>query len=527
MGSIPNERRFKADSVAVIGAGPSGIAAAKYLLAEGVFSKIQVFEQRATVGGIWNYVPCPENAPKDQAIPQTNPFSGLDQPIWDESNATGILGKEDREKATFLSPLYDRLETNIPRGLMGFSDLPWPEDTQLFPKHREVQAYIERYSQDVRHLVQFSTQVLDLAQDASGKWTIKTQPITPTDNNNIATHHFDAVVVANGHFNIPYIPHVRGIEAWSAAHPGLITHSKFYRRPETYAGKKVIVVGNSASGIDISGQINPYCKPPLILSSKSESYFQAGVQANQAEKPPIAEFIPANRTVVFEDGSRESHVDAVLYCTGYFYSYPFISTRALDPPLVTTGERVENLYQHVFYRPNPSLALPVLNQKVIPFPCAEAQAAVIARVFAGRLALPAEADMQAWEESVVAELGAGREFHVLGFPRDADYINMMHDWAVSADDEGREPAGADAYVRRRSVGGGEKAGGDVEDGRARGKQPPYWGELEYWTRERFPAIKKAFMDCGEARSEKRSLLDVGFDFEAWKREKEEEGKALL
>lgn len=29
MGSIPDERRFKADSVAVIGAGPSGIAAAK------------------------------------------------------------------------------------------------------------------------------------------------------------------------------------------------------------------------------------------------------------------------------------------------------------------------------------------------------------------------------------------------------------------------------------------------------------------------------------------------------------------
>ena len=75
------------------------------------------------MGGIWNYVPCPEGAPKDQAIPQINPFAGLDEPIWDSSNAKDVLGKQDREKASFLSPLYDRLETNIPRGLMGFQDM--------------------------------------------------------------------------------------------------------------------------------------------------------------------------------------------------------------------------------------------------------------------------------------------------------------------------------------------------------------------------------------------------------------------
>ena len=144
---------------------------ARYLLAEQAFSKIQIFEQRATVGGIWNYVPCPESAPKDQAVPQTNPFAGLDEPIWRNSNTNDTLSKEDREKATFLSPLYDRLETNIPRGLMGFSDLLWPENAQLFPKHTQVQEYIEHYSKDVLHLIQFLTQVLDLHQEPSGGWT--------------------------------------------------------------------------------------------------------------------------------------------------------------------------------------------------------------------------------------------------------------------------------------------------------------------------------------------------------------------
>lgn len=157
---------------------------------------------------------------------------------------------------------------------MGFSDLPWSEDTQLFPKHTEVQAYIEQYSHDVRHLIEFQTQVLDLHQETSSKWTIKTKSVTPDENVEVAEHHFDAVVVANGHFNIPYIPKVPGIEAFSKAHPGTISHSKFYRLPEQYSGKKVVIVGNSASGIDIAGQIMPYCHQPLISSSKSESYLQ-------------------------------------------------------------------------------------------------------------------------------------------------------------------------------------------------------------------------------------------------------------
>jgi cation diffusion facilitator CzcD-associated flavoprotein CzcO len=381
---------------------------------------------------------------------------------------------------------------------MGFSDLPWPETAQLFPKHAEVQKYIEDYSQDIRHLIQFETQVVDLQQKQSGGWNLKTQPITRSTNNpEPETHHFDAIVLANGHFNIPYIPQVPGISAWNAAHPGTITHSKFYRLPEQHVGKKVIIVGNSASGIDIAGQIAPFSNPPLLISSKSESYLQSGeTPSNQLDKPPIAKFIPKDRTVEFEDGSRESHVDAVLYCTGYFYSFPFISN--LSPQLTTTGERVENLYQHLFYRPDPTLALPVLNQKVIPFPFAEAQAAVVARVFSGRLELPSEKEMEEWERREVEEKGEGRGFHVLKFPKDAEFINMMRDWALSAE-------GEDGVV---------------------GKQPPHWGEKEFWTRERFPAIKKAFQGFGEERHEVRTLAEVGFDFEAWK-EKDREDKGLL
>jgi len=488
---------------------------ARYLLAEHAFSRITIYEQRSNVGGIWNYVPCPGGAPKDLAVPQTDCHAPKDEPIWDHSNAGKVMDGKSREEAAFMTPMYDRLETNIPRGLMGFSDLEWPGDCQLFPQHEKVLQYIERYAGDVRRLIQFNVQVLDVRLASDERWIVKTQTVKNGMQSDPHEEHFDAVVVASGHFDIPYIPSVPGIEQWSQAYPGVVSHSKFYRKPENYAGQKVIVVGNSASGIDIGAQIQTVCKWPLLQSQKSESFLLSDPSPSKQDKPPIAEYMIDNRSVRFEDGTVETDVDAVLYCTGYFYSFPFLTS--LEPPLVTSGERVENLYQHVFYRPHPTLSFLVLNQKIIPFPLAEAQAAVIARVYSGRLPLPSEQEMQAWEDRVAEEMGAGREFHVLKFPMDADYINFCHDWAMNANGEKTSASEVNGYTNGRSA----------SDRAVIGKTPPYWGEKEYWARERFPAIKKAFQDFGEERHSKRTLEDVGFSFERWKEEKAEEGKRLL
>lgn len=403
-----------------------------------------------------------------------------------------------------MTPLYDHLETNIPRGLMEFSDLDWDDDCQLFPEHRKVLEYIERYAEDVRHLIRFRTQVLDVSLTTDGRWTVETQSFDPDGEVRAEQQVFDAVVVASGHFDVPYIPDVMGIQSWNKAYPGAILHSKFYRNPDQYAGKKVVVVGNSASGVDIGAHIQETCQWPLLVSQKSESFLLSVQSPSKTEKPPIAEYIIQDRSVRFDDGTVEKDIDAVLYCTGYFYSFPFLDS--LDPPVITTGERVENLYRHIFYRPRPTLAFPVLNQKIIPFPLAEAQSAVIARVWSGRLPLPLDEEMKIWEEQTIAEMGDGRNFHVLKFPDDADYINMCYGWAISADGEGMT---AHEFIN-----------GTLD--REKGKEPPYWGEKEYWTRERFPAIKKAFQDYGEARHDKRTVEDVGFDFEQWKKKNKDD-----
>lgn len=206
------------------------------------------------------------------------------------------------EGAAFLSPLYDRLETNIPRGLMGFSDLDWPKNRPLFPTHDQVLEYIETYAKDVQHLIAFQTQVVDARQDEDGRWQIKTQQISPGEDAPISAETFDAVAVASGHFDVPYIPPVPGMETWNKAYPEVISHSKFYRKPENYKGKKVIVVGSSASGVDIAAQVATMCKAPLHHSLDLDLCAEAEEMPTRINKPRIDEFILDDRSVRFADG---------------------------------------------------------------------------------------------------------------------------------------------------------------------------------------------------------------------------------
>lgn len=130
---------------------------------------------------------------------------------------------------------------------------------------------------------------------------------------------------------------------------------------------------------------------------------------------------------------------------------------------------------------------------------------MLARVYAGRLALPSYAEMGEWEEERTGREGG--KFHVLGYPRDAEYINMLCDWAAGAEKrEGLENGGRGKVARR-------------------------WGERECWMRERFPGIRRAFVERGEERKRVRTVEELGFVFEDggekregdWKRDYGEDG----
>jgi cation diffusion facilitator CzcD-associated flavoprotein CzcO len=48
---------------------------------------------------------------------------------------------------------------------------------------------------------------------------------------------FDTVVVASGHYWMPYIPPIDKLEKFEKARPGSVMHSKHYRGREAFAGK--------------------------------------------------------------------------------------------------------------------------------------------------------------------------------------------------------------------------------------------------------------------------------------------------
>lgn len=51
------------------------------------------------------------------------------------------------------------------------------------------------------------------------------------------TETFDAVVVASGHFNVPWLPEVEGLEEFERVRPGSVLHSKMFRGRDDYRGK--------------------------------------------------------------------------------------------------------------------------------------------------------------------------------------------------------------------------------------------------------------------------------------------------
>lgn len=500
---------FSVSSVAVIGAGPCGLACAKYLLAQKTFQTVTIFERSANVGGVWNY----------STAPPTDWTKDTGAPTQEESSK---VQRDEDGKPLFPSPMYDQLNTNIPAALMQFSDLPLttPEDRRVFPTRQRVQAYLQEYAADVRDRIRFSTIVLDVRPDDAStrtpRWHLRSRDLLAGDGGGGAerTETYDAVVVASGHYNEPHVPAVAGLREFVAAHPGVVRHSKQYRTPEPHRGHKVLVVGNSASGLDIAGQIQPVCAPPLYLSVQTATPDEVKKQAKEGgfqfeEVSTIEEFLVAERGVRLRDGTVIADLDTVMFCTGYLFSYPFLpcftdaetntNSRELvarrGQPLVTDGRKVHGLYKHMIDMRYPTLAFAGLPIKVIPFPVAEAQGAALARLWDNEMGLPPLADMAQWERDEAASRVRKQRaderlrdevapYHVFPPGGDGTYINGLHDLVVQS-------ASASA-------------------GCGKGKAPPRWGDYEFWMRSVYAEARMAFVKAGKKAT---SLEELGFTYQ--------------
>ncbi|KAL8999143.1 MAG: hypothetical protein Q9169_001922 [Polycauliona sp. 2 TL-2023] len=464
-------------SVAIIGAGPSGLATAqakalkldRYLLAERVFSKVVIYEQRNRVGGVWNYTP----------IPRTRNSVG-------KHPANKALDVVTANLPRLNTPMYEGLESNLPHMLMQFSDTPFPEGTQLFATRDGVMDYLQGYAKDVDHLIEFQHTVIDIVHNGyhhNHQW----QMTVRNKINETKVEAFDAVVAANGHCDWPLMPHVEGLDEWTEAFPRSLHHSVSYKNAGPFENKRVLLVGGGPSGAEIGNQISAKCKHPLLRSQTTKSPYHTD-EPYVRDYPGLVALIPEERAARFADGSIERDIDDVVLCTGYTYQFPFLES--IQPDIKREGVAKLPLYQHIFHMHYPTLAFIETPEMIVPFPLAECQAAVVARVWSGRLQLPCQHYMQRWQDRVSSKRGCGRRFHALEPPLDLEYMKEMYEWCKEAESIKSQESGK------------------------RGKMPKQWDEKSCWLRMIAAEIKKAFNARGAERSIVKSYEELGFLFEA-------------
>ena len=457
-------KMFNIRRVAIIGAGPSGLIAAKYLKAQGVFDSITIFEQQDEVGGVWYYSDEPSAI---RPIPQNDAFFPPDPPLQDGTTEGGA--------PIFPSPMYTKLHTNIMGSLMKLQGQEFPEDALLFPTREDTQTYLVKYGEDIRSYVKFCYQVdkvLQQSQEGREVWLVKA---SSTKGGEPIEETYDAVIAANGHYAVPFVPDINGIGEFDKSYPSTIIHSKHYRSADSYKGKKVLVIGNGPSGLDLAAQISRVSKGKPLISVRHPTPPKKLEYIGAEEIAEIDEFLVEKRGVRLKDGRFEVDIDAVIVCTGFFYSYPFFSPD-FQRDLISDGKMVHQIYQHIFHTQHPTIAFLALNMKAVPWPLAEAQVAVLMAVWTNQVKLPETAEMLEWYEKAFKERGA--KIQIFNPGEDAVYINEMHDWAMKA-----------AFL---------------------GKNPPWWTKKMFWERMVFNDAKLKFDEGG---CKAKTLEELGFHYD--------------
>ncbi|KAI9499667.1 hypothetical protein BDB00DRAFT_753005 [Zychaea mexicana] len=419
--------------VAVIGAGPGGLAAARALREEGAFDTITVFERNAKVGGTW-YV-------KQRKIEKKNFIIFCLYRLYSEKpnfppplpsvNAIDVdPPNQPALQHPPVSAIYDNLHTNLTKDVMAYRDIPFPKNYPLFPTRTQVLDYIQDTAEqyDLLSMIRFNTTVVRAEpvddNDRQKKWQVS---VTEWRDNKVTnyTESYDAVVVASGHYYVPYLPDVEGLPEFASI--AKVIHSRDYRRPEDYGSKTVLVVGNGSSSADMVREISTTATKVYHCVRGDDTSFSRTVAENMpanAERiGALGRFSASAGMVECQDGKQIQGVDTVIFATGYLYSFPFLPFEQGN--LIVDGQKVLGLYEYMFYINNPTLTFVGLPIRVVPMPMMQLQSTVIARCYSGRIMLPSLETMQ---ETIKDETNSRKEL-VMGVQSELGYVDRIGAWA--------------------------------------------------------------------------------------------------
>ena len=398
--------------VAVIGAGPAGLAVARYLASEG-FEPV-LFERGATIGGQWS----------------------------------GDRGH---------SGVWPSMRTNTSRILTAFSDLPHPDRSPTYPTNQAMREYLHAYADRfaLTSRLRLGTPVVALERAGDGRrWLVRTSS---------GERAFEYVVVATGAFQKWTLPTVPGLASFSGS--GGVAHTFQYADADSLRGQRVLIAGGAISALEIASDLamggasrvtvtvrrQRYVIPKLaqgtptdhIVFTRFHALAEEAFTADRvnrmytdvalrlggrpehygapAARPTVAEagitlcqhFLPLvaegridirpwltnvdGQSVRFADG-HTAEFDAILFGTGFEWHLPFLAPQLRD--ILGIDAQHIALYQRTFHPALPGLAFAGLWDQAGPyFPPIELQARWIAYTWSGAVSAPSIEQMTAGIET--------------------------------------------------------------------------------------------------------------------------------
>jgi len=227
-------------SVAIVGAGLSGLAMAMQLVRSGSRDFV-VLEQSEGVGGTWR--------------DNTYPGSGCD----------------------------------VPSHLYSFSFAPKCDWSRRFAEQPEILGYAEWCVATFglgEHLRLRTTVQSATFDEGSGRWSLE---CTGPDGDR-EVHEVDVVVFACGQLNRPMIPAIAGLDTFA----GPLWHSARWNHDVELAGTRVAVVGNGASAIqfvplvaDQAATVTVFQRTPNYVAPKRDRAYRPLTRAILARVRPV------------------------------------------------------------------------------------------------------------------------------------------------------------------------------------------------------------------------------------------------
>ena len=279
--------------VAIIGAGPCGL------------SMLRSFEQAEKKG---------EKIPQIVCFEKQEDWGGL----WNYSWRTG----SDQYGDPVPNSMYRYLWSNGPKECLEFADYSFDEHfgnpIPSFPPREVLYDYIlgRVKKGNLKDKVRFNNSVTNVTYNGNNF------EITSLDkkNDKFSKDVFDYVVVASGHFSVPFIPEYPGMKSF----PGRILHSHDFRDAEEFRGKNVIVLGSSYSAEDVALQCHKYGAKSVTIGYRHNPM---GFKWPNGVKEVFHLDRLEDSKAIFKDG-HEQEADAVILCYRLSSSFSFLIRRS-------------------------------------------------------------------------------------------------------------------------------------------------------------------------------------------------------